>query len=354
MPTISPPATVLLSLGASGFVAIHVAKTFLERGYHVLGSVRSASKGTYLQNLFDHNFPGRFRYISVPDICAPTAWDEAVKGVHGIAHVASPCHHEDAVDADEFIRPAVDGTLNLLKSAAQFGPEVARIVITSSNATILEQHDPPYVYSNKDWCNFAVEEVNTLGNAASGVAKYMASKVLAERAANDWLAQNKVHFDITHVLPSWVYGAPIQDVHSPEALNISVKRVYEWFVDGLPESQLPTASGWYIDVRDVARAHVDVLEREDLGSQRLVVSRAENPAYQDVYDAYLALPDAKRPKLPFPVPRGVPGIADDVRCKFSTHETAEAVLGWKFRALGESIAWTLEGIADKGLFSATS
>lgn len=94
-----------------------------------------------------------------------------------------------------------------------------RVVLTSSNATILERHDPPYEYSDRDWCEFAVEEVRALGDAASGVAKYMASKVLAERAANEWIAGNSVPFDITHVLPAWVYGAPIQDVSTRQGVH---------------------------------------------------------------------------------------------------------------------------------------
>lgn len=68
-------------------------------------------------------------------------------------------------------------------------------------------------------------------------------------------------------------------------------------------------------------------------------------------DAYWALDEGEQPKLPIAAPRGVSGIADEARKTFSTHETAEAVLGWQFRGLGETIAWTLEGIMDKGLFT---
>lgn len=87
----------------------------------MVGSVRSPSKGAYLADLFERDFPGRFRAAVVPDIAAPGAFDNAVRGVDGIAHVASPCHHLDDVGADAFIAPAVEGTLGLLRSAAQFG-----------------------------------------------------------------------------------------------------------------------------------------------------------------------------------------------------------------------------------------
>ncbi|EJD47809.1 NAD(P)-binding protein [Auricularia subglabra TFB-10046 SS5] len=353
MPALSPPARVLVT-GASGFIGAHVAREYLRRGYSVLGSVRDASKGEYLSKMFNEDFPGKFSYVVVQDIEAFGAFDVAVRNVDAVAHVASPCYHPTGhVDPDDLIGPAVTGTTNLLKSASHFGTNIMRIVITSSNATMLEPHDGHYEYTNKDWCMHAVSQVNAKGRGASGVDKYIASKVLAERGALKWMDENKynVRFDITHILPSWVYGPPIHDVKSPEQLNVSVRRIYDCFVKGLPEEQLKEASGWFVDVRDVARAHADAHEREDLGSKRLVVSRPENPAWQDIYDAYWSAAATRRPRLPFEAPRGVPGIVpDEVRKNFATHATDEDTYGWKFRNLSTTIVDTLEGISAKGLF----
>jgi len=53
--------------GASGFIAVWVVKTLLERGFRVRGTVRSSSKGEYLTKLFkDH--ADRFEYAIVEDI----------------------------------------------------------------------------------------------------------------------------------------------------------------------------------------------------------------------------------------------------------------------------------------------
>jgi nucleoside-diphosphate-sugar epimerase len=66
MPTVSPPAKVLVS-GASGFIAVWVISTLLERGFSVRGTVRSLDKGKHLQKTFER-YGDRFELAVVPDI----------------------------------------------------------------------------------------------------------------------------------------------------------------------------------------------------------------------------------------------------------------------------------------------
>jgi nucleoside-diphosphate-sugar epimerase len=48
-----------------------------------------------------------------------------------------------------------------------------------------------------------------------GPIKYVASKVLAERAAWSWVEKNKPTFDLVTVLPPWVWGVSILDPFPP-------------------------------------------------------------------------------------------------------------------------------------------
>lgn len=90
MPAAPSPAKVLVS-GANGYIAVWVVRTLLEHGYSVRGTVRSESKGTHLLNLFkDEVKSGNFELVVVPDITAPGAFNEAVKGVDAIEHTSSP------------------------------------------------------------------------------------------------------------------------------------------------------------------------------------------------------------------------------------------------------------------------
>jgi nucleoside-diphosphate-sugar epimerase len=117
MPTVSPPAKVLVS-GANGFIAVWVIQTLLEKGYAVRGTVRSLEKGKYLKTLFE-KYSDKFELVVVADItkvsgfCLPIsasitayhqegAFDEAVKGVDAIEHTASPFHF-NADDPEGYI-----------------------------------------------------------------------------------------------------------------------------------------------------------------------------------------------------------------------------------------------------------
>lgn len=63
MPAVSAPATVLVT-GASGFIAAHVVKVHIDRGFIVRGTVRKASRGEYLKQLFGD----KFEYAIVEDM----------------------------------------------------------------------------------------------------------------------------------------------------------------------------------------------------------------------------------------------------------------------------------------------
>jgi hypothetical protein len=67
------------------FVGTSTALAFFEAGYKVRGTVRSAAKAEEWIALFTKYKP-QFESAIVPDIAAPGAFDEAVKGVDYIAH----------------------------------------------------------------------------------------------------------------------------------------------------------------------------------------------------------------------------------------------------------------------------
>lgn len=157
----------------------------------------------------------------------PGAFDEAVKGVDAIEHTASPVHL-NADDPDEFIVPAVKGTIGVLESALAHGTSVKRVVYTSSCVSILRIPEQPTVFSEKDWNEQAVEDVKANGRNATGLSKYSASKVLAERAAWEFVEKNKarIAWDLVVVNPPYVFGPTLNEVDKPESLHSSMD---EWF-----------------------------------------------------------------------------------------------------------------------------
>ena len=173
--------------------------------------------------------PGAFTFTSHQE----GAFDEAVKGVDAIAHTASPFHMR-ADDPDELIIPAVRGTTGILASARAHAPGVQRIVVTSSCASVLTPTPDPRVFSEADWNEASIAEVNEKGRDASGPAKYRASKTLAERAAWEfWNAhKSEVAWDLVVLNPPFVFGPVIHEVGSAVALNESARDWYNTVVGG--------------------------------------------------------------------------------------------------------------------------
>lgn len=85
-----------------------------------------------------HRFPeyeGKVSGIIVRNIAASGAYDDAVEGVDGIIHAASPVTLI-LDDPSDVIGPAVNGAVGILTSAAKFGKNVKRVVLTSSSSAI--------------------------------------------------------------------------------------------------------------------------------------------------------------------------------------------------------------------------
>jgi nucleoside-diphosphate-sugar epimerase len=127
--------TVLIT-GINGFVAVHTAVKYLENGWNVRGTVRSADKGDKALALpCFKQYKDKVDYVIVEDLIKGD-FSEALKGVDAIAHCASPWHFNGKKWA-EYRDPAVKGTTNVLEQAAKVESE-SRIHSTQCLRLILQ------------------------------------------------------------------------------------------------------------------------------------------------------------------------------------------------------------------------
>jgi uncharacterized protein YbjT (DUF2867 family) len=77
------PETILVT-GASGFVASHVIRQFLEAGYKVRGTVRNEASAKKVKQAHSQ-YADNLSFSYVRDISAPGAFDQAVQGVDGVS-----------------------------------------------------------------------------------------------------------------------------------------------------------------------------------------------------------------------------------------------------------------------------
>ncbi|TKY86860.1 hypothetical protein EX895_004148 [Sporisorium graminicola] len=344
MPAIGSKSHVLVT-GGSGFIAIWIVYQLLERGHKVRVTVRSQDKGKYLQDVFQ-KYADNLEYTIAEDLEKEGAFDDAVKGVDAVLHTASPFHMNVEGDPRRtLINPAVNGTRNVLSSIHKHGSNVKRVVITSSFAAIVDSSRQGHVvYTEKDWNVSSVERVDKKGKDQEPQDAYRASKTLAERAAWQFVDENKPTWDLVTINPPLVFGPILHQVNSPEKLNTSVSFVWGLLHGSKKEDDLLTPSGNCVDVRDVAYAHVEALVRPEAGGNRFATALTPF-VYQDLADIIHS--DNQVPTdWKKQVPSGKQGQGKSVKQNELDGSKATRVLGLKYIPLKDVVQDMVASLAD--------
>ncbi|KIJ56299.1 hypothetical protein M422DRAFT_23588 [Sphaerobolus stellatus SS14] len=350
------PRKVLVT-GASGFVASWVVKETISRGYFVRGTVRSPSKGEYLKTLFGD----QFEYAIVEDMGKDGAFDEAVKDMDAVLHTASPLNYS-VHDPQAHIGPAVRGTTSILQSILKNGANVKRVVITSSAGAIVpmfKPDDPQNEYNEASWNNSAVEITEKEGHQALPGQMYRASKVLAEKAAWEFVDKhkNEINWDLITLHPSFVFGPVIHEVPSLTSLNTSSAAFVNLLKNEPSRSlkDLAMSIGNFVDVRDVAWAHAEAITNDKLankdaqaalkeGKGRIILSAGTftwQDAVDSLIDAYIPLPES--------TPRGEKGAGKNtVHPVLLDNVRAREALVLKFRSKTDVFRDTFNDFKEKG------
>jgi len=338
MPAISAPAKILVT-GASGYVATWYTKALLDKGFNVVGTVRSDAKGKYLVDLYEKEYPGRFSYAIVTDIVEEGVFDDVIKlGFDGVAHAASP-GSLDVADADLVVKPAINGTISILESIKRFGPTVKRVVLTSSIASMWEPKTGSYKYTKADWNEKAIKAYKSGG--ATGMVAYEASKTLAERSAWEFVNKGDVGFDLVAINPAFMFGPFIMDVASITPLTTSS------LISTAARSEMPAEArssyfNSWADVRDNAEVHAQLFLKEEVAGERVVVSSG-GFSWQDILDGLNVKPA-------FPnTPIGTPKSKKDSEYPLSYDTSlARKLLGREFTTLEKSARDTAAQFVEKG------
>jgi len=244
--------------------------------------VRTPKKGEFLKSLFakEATENSHFDYIVIQDIQTEDAFDDAVKGVDAVEHIASAVFFPEG-DPELVLGPAIKGTVGILNSVKKHGHAVRRVVITSSMAAV--GPDDASGLADADWNQPSVDEVRAKGINASPRSKYNASKVLAERGAWEFAKLNagKIAFDIVTICPPWIFGPTI---HGGISLSNQFLLVNLEPKNRKTGTELTALVGSYSDVRDIAALHVDLLLEPEAGGHRFIAT-ADPFSWKDIYEA---------------------------------------------------------------------
>jgi nucleoside-diphosphate-sugar epimerase len=261
---------LILLTGSTGHIGYHVLIEALSKGYQVRAAVRSEAKFDTIKAAEPTQpYLSQLTHAVVPDIEKSGAFDEAVKDVDYIIHIASPIPRPSDDPEATIIQPAINGTLSVLHSALT-QTSIKKVVITASVISVMP--DAPTGPFTTD--TMPSEPKGPYGNDLS--ANYAVSKKLAYLRTCDFIATKSPTFSIVNVMPSFLIG-PIGLAKSKEdVMDGSNAMIF----DPLFGKQNPSGTPSFVaHTADVSFVHVASLDPKIQGHQNLGVS---NPLTEDV------------------------------------------------------------------------
>ncbi len=318
--------TVLVT-GGTGFVGAHCILQLLQKGYKVKTTLRSLKRKDEVFEMLTNGGITSFEDLEFveTDLTKDANWDKAVKGCKYVLHVASPIFLSLPKDENEMIRPAVDGVLRVLKAAKNAG--VKRVVMTSNFGAVGYSHkDPNTEITEKEWTNPNEKRLSA----------YNKSKVLAERAAWDFIEAEGGSLELSVINPVGIFGPSLSaDVSSGFEL---LRNILNGSMKAIPRLEMNI-----IDVRDVADLHIRAMITPEAKGQRFLAlaggkmslpeiasflkkqmpETAKNASSKKIPNWFVILGGMFSPRLK--------NIASMLRAKRDrvSNEKAKRILGWE-------------------------
>lgn len=291
-PESAPDGTVLVT-GGNGFIASHSIVQLLSSGYTVRATLRNTSplEITRLQTIYlspsslgaSPSAQGAEHRLSFykADLTWDDGWEEAIRGCAYVLHIASPFPSiKSPIPEAELIDAAEGGTLRVLRYARKLG--VRRVVITSCDDAITSGHSPEVHHTPFDESTWANMDKNAVHSQSKG---YVRSKILAERAAWDFIGANeeeaggssvkgvKGNLELVSILPVSTMG-PL--LHGFKSISTSMRGIHFIAQGGGPAA--PEVRTGVVDVRDVALMHVRAMTSEKAAGQRIIAAASVRPS----------------------------------------------------------------------------
>lgn len=337
---------LVLVTGISGFIAQHVAVALLREGYRVRGTVRSVAKVAPLRRALISEVPEAADHIELveADLLADAGWAEAALGCRYILHLASPFPKVMPQSRIALVPEAEGGTVRVLRAAAAAGTE--RTVVTSSIAAIVysDSRAPVVTHDETDWSDPAATHTNS----------YLISKLMAERAAWDFVRESGTPMQLATICPGFVMG-PLIDASAGTSATV----IADMLGGKIPA--VPRVGYMVVDVRDVAQAHIRAMLHDAAAGERFACV-SEYLSMQEI-GATLArkFPDraGKIPKRTLPdflikvarkIDPSLASVLPDLGIeRHVSNAKSRAVLGMTYRSAREAVEQMGESVIRHGL-----
>ncbi|TVQ87041.1 MAG: NAD-dependent epimerase/dehydratase family protein [Bacteroidetes bacterium] len=333
--------TIMIT-GGTGYIGAWIVKMLLEKSYTVRMTVRNKAKKEKYEKLeqLQEQLPGKLE-IWEADLLKEGSYDGAAKGADAIIHVASPfiLRFKDA--KKDLLDPALLGTRNVLNAATRSGT-VKKVVLTSSVAAVFGDNID---MAEQGLNEFTEQHFNTTSSAKHQPYSY--SKIIAEKEA--WsIAKQQNSWKLVVINPSFVLGPALNGSSDSESLNFMKDILKGRFFFGAPDLMFG-----FVDVRDVARAHIVALEKEDADGRHILAVKTMSimdltNMMKKMYGSKYKLPLMKAPKPLLMLIGGLFGVTPKFvkrnvghKIRLNTTRSTEK-LGLQYRNMEETILEMVE------------
>jgi dihydroflavonol-4-reductase len=252
-----------LVTGGTGFLGSHIARTLLDAGHSVRILRRATSSLSLLEGLpVEH---------AIGDVVDAESLERAMQDCDWVFHAAAVADYWRANRTRLYV-VNVNGTINVLNAARQTG--VRRVIFTSSAAAVgLRDDERP-------------ADETLAFNLPPQRFPYGHSKYLAELEVQNAVQRGQ---DAVILNPSVILGPGDANLISGSAI-VEMARGYVVFY--------PAGGVTFIDVRDVAAAHVAAAERGRTGERYLL--GAVDISIREAMEMLAAIAHVPVPLLPIP------------------------------------------------------
>jgi len=250
--------------GITGYVGSQVGMVFLESDkFRVRGTVRSKDNTSKIDPL-KKAYGAKFEALELveADLLKPESMVEACKGSDYVVHVASPFPLAPPENEDDLIKPALEGTESVIKAAIAAGAK--KVVLTSSCVSIgMGYPAERTTFTEADWSkpeDFKVPDFNA----------YAKSKTLAEKKAWEMIEEHNnkdgaARIELVAINPGLIVGPNLNT--SSFSSGDMVGGCLTGGMPAIPASHFPM-----VDVRNVARAHLEGVLRDAANGKRFILN----------------------------------------------------------------------------------
>jgi len=337
--------------GASGFIGSHVVNALLRRGHTVRAVVRDPSNDEKINHLRAFANAERQLTFASGDLLSPGSFDEAFAGVDVVIHTAAVVEILRVSDPQkQIVDPSLRGVENVLSSIDKAGTVKILVHTSSCIASMSFEKPEDHVFTEEDWNTWS-----TLESDAYGFAKTEAEKLMVAHAEG-------THTYSLHVMQPGVVLGPVYTKAHTKSSTVLVREM-------LYHNPMLNYQCTFVDVRDVAEAHVEALERPaSSGGRFLLVGDTPAMRTTDLGPiAAAALPDyetravEKYPPWKFQLLRALsflPMVGPLVMSDFErivfersvhfSNKRAKEILGMSFRPLEETVRDSAISMIDGG------